>query len=230
MNISLRKVAIKASAFALCTFCILNQANADFSTVQLCAANHYVAKCGTVTIGTNILKGYSNDNISVPNYYDYSGKRNLDNLRTFFAGQKPFKYKQRIGSLQTVEPATYVPHRNNLLNAICNPINQSESFFTCSACPNGGKVAESTVILSSSGNSSDYSWNFHTFADCYTESFTDSSGTFKYIDDDSGADKQCYYANEIKGDALASDSLTENIILYDEEAAQTDLQHGGADL
>ena len=171
---------------------------------QICEKNKYVAKCGSVTIGTNLLKGFPLSNTSghSHNYYDYSGKNNIVNLRNFFGGIADLRYTTYDGYTTTETSSDYIDARDNFLNTICNPVGQSTNFFTCLPCSDGGKVAKSTVTLNSDDEPTD--WEFHTFADCFKNEFSDSTGVYKYVNN--GNDTNCYYSIEIAGDTLVSES------------------------
>ena len=47
-------------------------------------------------------------------------------------------------------------------------------------------------------------WDFHTFADCYKDEFSDFTGFYKYINN--GNSTACYYGTEITGDTLVSET------------------------
>lgn len=201
-------------AFALCAGGVMHGAIAETHTVKLCEANQYISKCGDVTIGTNFLKGYD-DASPRWNYYDYAEQNNVINLRKIFAGTEAITFRGGTGAsdVQTLYPATYIPNRNDFLRRICNPLSSSTR-PKCTACPNGGKTAKSTVeveLVNGQYDISDNTWSFHTFADCYKDKFEDATGSFKYIDNNSN-DQSCYYKVEIKGDALASDSWTDVLL------------------
>lgn len=221
---TLNKIFIKSVGIFMLNFlCVINYVTAETHILTVCDENYYVSKCGSVTIGTNILKGFNDPtNGHEWNYYDYSGKNNMKNLHYFFSGTEPIKYRSRVGAVgwQTIAANTYIPNRNALLRNTCNPIGNSSSFFKCTACPHGGKVAKSTIeveLINGVYNVNDAAnsgaWALHTFADCHKDKFTDATGTFKYIDDNSN-DLSCYYNIENVGDALASDSW-DNVTIED---------------
>jgi len=175
-----------------------------FSDIALaatvCSGGHsYISQCGQYKVGTNWLKGLTSTS---PNLYDYSSNNNnIENLRKFFKG-KSFQYTKQNGELVTVSDADVIEARNNIINTLCTPEN-----VTCSVCPNDGTCNGSVYTNSSSKWSS-----FNSFSNCYINTFSDYTGTFRYEDDNNNT-ANCYYSAEIKGTSL------ENI------AVQQELEH-----
>ena len=175
----------------------------DALGVVICPKNQYVAKCGDVVIGTNILRGTPEDNFD---YYDRSGQNNIENLHRFFSAESSDAPADRIltytknGAVHNVDYHIYRDQRNHFLNAYCDPSGQSASFFTCAPCPNGGITASVSSVAPLSNS---LSWTFHTFADCYKDKFTDASGTYQYRNENNNVNvKQCRHTTEIKGTVL----------------------------
>ena len=79
-----------------------------------------------------------------------------------------------------------------ILDYVCNPLDSSIT-ITCAYCPDSANVPASKVTLNSSGEKTS-NWSFYTIADCYMETFTDTTGTYNYYNE-SGTQQKCYYAN-----------------------------------
>ena len=176
-------------------------------TFRICPENYYVATCGSVTIGTNLLKGILCAGCDVTNYYDYAEENNMENLRAFFdtdtcnntSTVEYIFYTDYNGTESSATSLSYCDQARLFLDTICTPNTNSintpdSSFFTCLPCPNDGNVGESVMGREEDG----WKWSvFHTIADCYKDTFEDSTGTYVY-----GDTEQCHYATEIKGDTL----------------------------
>lgn len=167
----------------------------------ICKKNTYVAKCGSVTIGTNVLKGDTSNN-----FYDYSGQNNMVNLRLLFNGTSTdtMYYTNHDGNNASATSDAYSTKRNYFLGNVCNPVDVNEDFYTCLPCPNNGKVEESYVCTESSDNSTTFSAadsKFYTVANCYKTNFSDATGEFEYVTNDQDTAK-CYYNVEIKGSVI----------------------------
>lgn len=179
-------------------------------TLKLCNPGYYVSKCGDYFLGTNWLKGYklSNGTTSDWNYYDYSGINNLKNLRLFFHGNEDIIYTKQtpedgIGGRDSVAFAEYSQKRDELLLLLCDP---SEVEILCAKCPSDGKVSRSTVNkrLNTTVINDMYSdWKIYTVADCYMDTFSDSTGTYVYDSADS-TPAHCTYSVENVGSSLTN--------------------------
>lgn len=206
--------------FVLCViFATVQNATAEETPQTLCAAGYYVEKCGDYVIGTNLLKGYQiDDTHNSPDYYDYANENNLVNLRKFFAGVQPFRYRTKMTqTVVEIEPEEYVPFRNGLLASICNP---AETEIICQKCPEDADVDESVVGLDADNVPVEDSWIFHTISDCYINEFSDSTGTFEYVDPETpDVAQNCYYNIEISGSTLVRPTAVINELIHQEMSA-----------
>lgn len=163
----------------------------------------HVERGATVRAGrySTLISGIVNS----PNYYDYSGINNLQNLRYFFGNDdgKRIVYTTSSGTRQVAEYAAYSDTRNKLLAVTCNPVNVQ---IVCSQCPGVATVPASTVdITYDSGLLVSDSWKFHTIADCFMQEFQDSTGIYEYVDDNNQA-QNCYYSQDVGGDVLIDET------------------------
>lgn len=199
----------------MCAMIIVVHASFAEETPQtLCEAGYYVEKCGDYIIGTNLLKGYSIDEThNSPDYYDYANENNLVNLRRFFAGTQPFRYRTKMTqTVVEVQPEEYIPHRDGLLASICNP---AETEITCQKCPEDADVDASIVGLDEDNVPVEESWVFHTISDCYIKEFSDSTGTFEYIDPESpNIAQNCYYNIEVGGSTVVTPTNVINEVIH----------------
>jgi hypothetical protein len=179
----------------------------------LCSGGYYVSSCNQITIGTNWLKGIKGTT-ETPDYYSYdlpdSDTTNITNLRKFFGGVEPISYKTADGTETTANSEDYKSHRNTILNTFCTDGNGKQKGIVCKKCPNDATVSESTVNIGNySGKIMEGSWKVHTIADCYVEEFSDHTGTFVYVPNNSAKNsasaKKCYYSNDVEGDELISE-------------------------
>jgi len=197
----------------------------------ICDTGYYLAKCGTNYVGLNWLKGYAlNGDTNSYDFYDYAdetGKNNIKNLRLFFnpvAGEdiiftKSAKYDSLRDSIPS-DDDDVVSTRNGLLTATCTASNA-----TCAKCPGDGTVAQSTVKIYST--TSVYEWTVHTIADCYMNTFTDSTGTFKYVPTETSptsAALNCNYTDVSMGNQLSNPNGTINW-QYQAESNQEQAAH-----
>lgn len=195
----------------------------------LCPAGQYVYKCGNYKIGFNWLKSmpmsntYTEENcsteggvwnsdsstcdISTKNYYISNDQSELlDQMRAFFGGTESSieRCKTWSDNSCTERELTdkYLKDRYYILMTVCNPFD-SNTAVTCAYCPNSANIEKSTVkikINTLTNVSSAENWNFHTIADCYIKEFSDSTGTYIYVNDsgswDTNPDPEiCYYTN-----------------------------------
>jgi hypothetical protein len=112
-----------------------------------------------------------------------------------------------------VQPEEYVPYRNGLLASICNP---AETEITCQKCPEDADVDESVVGLDENDTPVEDSWIFHTISDCYMNEFSDSTGTFEFVDPESetpNVAQNCYYNIEVSGSTLVTPTTVINEII-----------------
>ena len=95
--------------------------------------------------------------------------------------------------------------RNKILETVCNPTN---TMITCAYCPDSANIPASKVRINAVTRKTS-EWKFYTIADCYMDSFTDSTGTFKYVTNTSEQAKKCYYTNTNPEafSALSGDSI-----------------------
>jgi len=178
---------------------------------DVCGRNYYVAACKNpftntnVQIGTNLLKGfyYTENDLQQqsPNYYDYSGQRNMQNLHAFFSCDNniPFiYYDHATNERHTVSPINCTKYRNLFLETYC----PNKSSIVCAKCPNGGKTSASSI--SASADRINTVWDLKSIADCYVSKFADSTGSYEYITDINYIDRkeECRYAPDVPGDQI----------------------------
>ena len=210
-----------------------------FTTKTLCDSGEYVSKCRGYRVGFNWMKSAKIPIISqdanegtgeeasialveTKNYY--IGDTTLDlfkQMQTFFGHRNDHIYtisyiqdettgQTGIASLDQLEE-----DRELILNSICHP---KTSSWTCTKCPNGGTVPESTVDLDADNAAVRGSWNFYTIADCYINEFEDSTGSYFYVPENINNDAavaavtegtECYYTNTNPNalDALNGDKI-----------------------
>lgn len=224
------------------TYTVSNAAAREFVRVQLetlvpapetatmeveefiCGPNstgYYVAACNNYRVGFNWLKKakvpdleQSNQNLIVyhttNDYYsdDDDMITLLKKMRIFFGHYQDF-------SLINTPENTLLKDRESILNNICNP-NDSNTEIYCAKCPNNAKIPLSSVKLDSNHSVISGSWKFYTIADCYMDTFEDSTGTYFYVPDsmnldeaNAGQAQKCYYANTNPDalDALKGDTI-----------------------
>ena len=195
------------------------------TTVTICPEGQYVYKCGNYRVGFNWLKSatfptqdnnnnnnnnnsVSIDTVTTNNYYINGTTLELfEQMRKFF-NQASNDTIEDINSLQ-VQATEYRQDRELILNSLCHP---STSSISCASCPNSATVEATTVELDGNNQTIERSWNFHTIADCYMEEFTDSTGTYNYVQPSTNNDSaKCYYTNTnpdalsiLNGDAIGN--------------------------
>lgn len=195
-----------------------SNANSGSSTKTLCPQGYYVSRCGAAfSLGTNLLKGMnkrttSGTMIQTPDYYSYNTSASdvihITNLRKFFAAEEPFTYTEQNSNTQkSVSPETYEGYKNQTLSHICTDDTGTLTGIECEKCPGETMVAASTVEIDSNSNKLLWrTWKVHTIADCYTEEFSDNTGTYKYVANNVSAEnsspKPCYYSVNVPGDTL----------------------------
>lgn len=198
------------------------------STIEICPKGQYVAACGNYRIGFNWLKSAKLPNPDqssatasetasevvykeTRNYYVSDNIMDLYNqMRIFFGNTTTsMEYLDNDGVVQITN--NFQEDREAILNNLCHPSTVEPK---CKPCPNNANIAPSTVSLDGDLLTIQYSWEFHTFADCYIQEFEDTTGTYFYVPDDINFDiasldssttvAQCYYTNT---DAAAMDAL-----------------------
>lgn len=187
------------------------------SSFTLCPSGQYVSKCGNYRVGFNWLKkstfptpnaeGNETTVISTNNYYVDEQTDLFKQMQIFFGGDtESILAKNGDNPISNVPPENYIADRELILNYLCNPVN---STVTCTACPNGADVDESSVKLFGENNQIvSGSWEFHTFADCYMQEFEDSTGSFYYVEPGTNEEKaKCYYTNTDSINALNGDAI-----------------------
>ena len=183
---------------------------------QICPENQYLYSCSGYRLGVNWLKSVTlldpNDTNNPVTTHDYYINGNvselLNQMRNFFHGG-PVKYKNGSNWVYATS-AQCQQDRETILNSLCNQfLNTTQP--TCRACPNNAKVKPSTVEIDEiNGGVVSGSWYVYTLADCYMNEFTDSTGTFIYVNDITDtASHDCYYSGNISGVAT-------NIVYGDE--------------
>lgn len=190
---------------------------------QVCPQGKYVVSCDGKEIGTNWLKGFIDDDTHErsPNYYDYAMENNMDNLRYFFDArpEKTISYTDHAGNHHDVstDNTEFKTYRDKLLGKFC----PNKDSISCEKCPNGGKTDASTI--SESTNPHATIWNLKVISDCYVSKYTDSTGTYEYIDNPTNlTTKTCFYNTEKKGDAFVTDDDLFNSVQHNqEEQSQT---------
>ena len=177
-----------------------------YSIKTLCPTGQYVYKCGNYRVGFNWLRGVqsTSDNtakiiLSTKNYYISNDQLTLlQQMRDFFAAKNGTSIRYCENDSCNFNTSDYKDDRDAILNNVCNPFN-SNTAVTCAYCPNSANVDASTVRITTEENSTAKQtasdWNFHTFADCYTDTFTDSTGTYKYTQQNQTSAEKCFYAN-----------------------------------
>ena len=231
------------------TYTVSNAAAREFVRVQLdtlapapetatdrveefiCGPNstgYYVAACNNYRVGFNWLKSAKVPDLeqSSPDSYqivyhttgDYYG--NDDDMITLLKKMRIFFGHYQDLSLINTPENTLSKDRESILNNICNP-NDSNTEIYCAKCPNDAKIPLSSVKLDSNHSVISGSWKFYTIADCYMDTFEDSTGTYFYVPDsmnldevNAGQAQKCYYANTnpdaldaLKGDAIGQIAL-----------------------
>lgn len=172
----------------------------------LCPAGQYVYKCGNYRVGFNWLRGIHNDKISTENYYISDDPSELlQQMRDFFAAKdnSSIRYcddgQDSCNEIKSV--SEYKNDRNTILINVCDPFS-SDTAVTCAYCPDSAKIDASTVtVITNTDDTPERKmtqttsdWKFYTIADCYTDTFTDSTGTYKYTYNSPTAEK-CFYNN-----------------------------------
>lgn len=224
------------------TYTVSNAAAREFVRVQLetlvpapetaterveefiCGPNstgYYVAACNNYRVGFNWLKRakvpdleQSNQNLIV---YHETGDyySDDDDILTLFKKMRIFFGHYQDLSLINTPENTLSKDRESILNNICNP-NDSNTEIYCAKCPNNAKIPLSSVKLDSNHSVISGSWKFYTIADCYMDTFEDSTGTYFYVPDsmnldeaNAGQGQKCYYANTNPDalDALKGDTI-----------------------
>ena len=193
--------------FFLCVFAVLFS-DVSFGAENGCTPGYYISHCDSITVGTNWLKGLTQDS---PDLYDYSSSnKNIENLRLFFGGKEITNTKQN-GETAYVNATEVQRIRDSIINTVCLP-----GKITCTRCPDNAQI-ESSVY-----NTLRSKWiHFYTFADCYMRNFSDSTGEFVHVDDYDDI-VRCYYDKEIKGMSLHNQEQ------YQQEQ-QSNNENGGAD-
>lgn len=199
---------------------IFSSADTEAATVTICSEGQYVSACGNYLVGFNWLRPASVPN---PNHNDtedsesentqttqdipYKTTKNYyisneitdlyQQMRTFF--DKDATIIQYLNDETITNTADFADDREAILNNLCHPKNSN---ISCSPCPNNANVPPSTVKLDSNNLTIQYSWDFHTFADCYMTEFEDSTGSYFYVPDNRNIDsineqdaEKCYYQN-----------------------------------
>lgn len=164
-------------------------------TINVCEKeleSMYVSHCGEKKLGINLLYGYTDStNTRVCNFFDHSKNSqtvNLENLRTYFNpnSTKDIKYTDSSNTEHTVTTSEIENCRRRFLENYCNPFNSNTKPKCLATCPAGGETENSTYtyeLFRGNGEFASLSeWNFHTIADCGTNTFKDDSGTFAYYD------------------------------------------------
>jgi len=196
--ITRKKSLIFFGICAIFTCCITTNAMArDVS----CYPGWYVSQCGSIVIGTNILKGYADGDWD---YYDYQDPaNNLVNLRNFFSHHanstvmlSPIVYRDINNVEHSVSPDDYLQKRKSVLKNVCNP---DEVDIVCLKCPDGG--SSNSVVITSSQPADN--WRFSTFANCFKTTLNDSTGSYAYYYPDDRTES-CYYNIDIPGSLLHS--------------------------
>lgn len=210
-----------------------NVAPISFNSVTktLCPAGQYVYKCGSYRIGFEWLKGmnvpneYTEDNcstnrgswdddtckISTKNYYISDDQSELlQQMRDFFGGKEESVFFCE-GTNCSAVATDYKTDRDTILNNVCNPFD-SGTAITCAYCPDSAKT-DATIVTVNVSSKTVKNWvKFNTIADCYIDSFSDSTGTYKYVTDGDISRKaqNCYYANDNTNafNTLSGDSIT----------------------
>ena len=184
----------------------------QYQDIKICGENRYLASCGSVNIGTNWLKGMKkttlNDGtITTPDYYSYNAPLtdtiHMTNLRKFFGG-----YESIIYDGNTVTPEKYTQYKNQILSNFCtNGSGVYEGNVECKPCPNGASVASSSVKQNTSTGKIFWdTWDVHTIADCYMNTFSDDTGDYVYVPSNTvlneDAKTDCYYSTNVSGTTL----------------------------
>lgn len=166
-------------------------------------------------------------NKTTPDYFSYTDPTavntnenvNMQNLRKFFDAKQPIEYVAKnttstnnvsstTYSSASVAPEEYAEYKNYLLSNFCTDTRGNISGITCEKCPNDAYVEESTVKRDTYGNGKILfdTWNIHTIADCYMREFTDSTGSYIYVANNSGTGttiaSDCYYSYNVYGSNL----------------------------
>lgn len=219
------KIFYKLLCMSLMFFCFnINQTYA----IEVCPQGQYVVSCSGKQIGTNWLKGFYIDETTherSPNYYDYAMEKNMDNLRYFFdANQRnPISYKDHDGNPHEVSAddtqgeTGFKTYRDILLGRLC----PNKESISCEKCPNGGKTDASTISESMDTHAT--IWNLKVISDCYVSKYTDSTGSYEYINNTTNPETQtCFYNTEKEGYAFVTDDELFNSVQHNqEEQSQT---------
>ena len=183
----------------------------DPVTKTICNENEYLVSCGDdILIGTYWLMG--DNTTSTQNIYDYSDNSsyvNMENLRKFFKGEA-IEYTDKDGTLQsTAEQNINVKNMSsNMIKQKCLKQNTSCKNCKCEKCSTNTLFPASTLTINGSSMNV-YISDIYTIADCYQDSFFDSTGTYKYLKldenetvDPSKPGEKCYYNTEVTGTAF----------------------------
>lgn len=192
--------------FVIITILFFYTGPATAEPLAICGENYYLARCGKTSIGTNWLKGIKG---ATPDYYSYdlpdSDTTNITNLRKFFAGVEQIIYKTKDGETQTVSGPGYKTARDTILENFCLTQTGELETVKCERCPNNASVFASSVDVDNNIRT----WHVYTIADCYMDEFSDHTGTFVYVPNNSAKNsasaKKCYYSNDVEGDELVSE-------------------------
>lgn len=176
----------------------------------LCPAGQYVSQCDNYNVGFYWLKSAklpyqdesdggddgvdgepeeteeNGERLTIDTRDYYVGDTNLElfqQMRGFFSSTGDNSILYRDADTDTIQPisyATFVEDRELILKNVCHPALTS---ISCTKCPNGANVAESSVELDEDNLAVTGSWRFHTIADCFMTEFEDSTGTYFYVPD-----------------------------------------------
>lgn len=185
-------------AFFLCG-CAFFVSDIALATTVCSGGHSYISQCGQYKVGTNWLKGLISEDSK--DLYDYSSNNNnIENLRKFFNG-KSFQYTKPNGEIATASDAEVKQARDTIINQLCNPDN-----VTCSVCQSNANCDSSFYKDSSS------EWTrFYGSVNCYFNTFSDSTGTFQYENDDNNEVVNCYFGTETKGSSLQNITLQQEL-------------------
>ena len=190
----------------------LEEANRLAKTEQLCKSGEYLYSCGPTVIGTNWLKGMQKTgSLATPNYFSYNTQSsdtiNMENLKKFFAHTEALQYTSETSSSNTVLPSEYKNYLYQILSNYCTNTNGKIANINCKPCPNNAYIERSTVQKDAYLTSKILwdSWNVHTIADCYMNEFSDETGNYIYVannSSDNTAKINCYYSRNVFGTKL----------------------------
>jgi hypothetical protein len=203
----------------------LEDANRTSVTHELCKSGEYLSSCGAAVIGTNWLKGMrKTGSAATPNYFSYNTQSNdtinMENLKKFFAHQESLTYTSQTSSStsdgkvyanNTASPSEYKTYLYQILSNYCTNDEGKPANIYCQPCPNNAYVERSTVQkdtydTTGTGNILWDSWNVHTIADCYMNEFSDETGNYVYVANNSSnntAKINCYYSRNVFGTDLS---------------------------